>query len=431
MAAAAAGAHAQTPPAAPPSAASVPAPAVAALATPMTLATATSSALATNPSARASGYQFEQAQAKLAQAQAQLRSQITFSSSVGVSNAAVIQPPPGNETFGIFANSINVPLAVGRRNRLAVDQATAQLDAARAQFDAARLTLSAQVSANYYDVLRKQALLLIAQDTEASAQRQLSDARKRFAAGDVPELDVLRAQGPVSTAEAARYAAENAVAIARQTLNATLGRTLDEAVGVAELAAPPVSPAVTLTAARDQARQNNPDVRAALATVHADEIARRVAGLSREPVYGLQASDVRSNDQTGFSRLDNVQATVTIPLSDGGLAKAQAREADAALLQARAQADTAGRTAEATASAAYLNLQSSVRQIAAADTARQIATTAYDKTRQGYESGLFPLSDVLNAQSALTQARIAYTQALYDAAVATVTLNNSLGILPQ
>jgi outer membrane protein TolC len=410
MAAAAAGAHAQTPPAAPPSAASVPAPAVAALATPMTLATATSSALATNPSARASGYQFEQAQAKLAQAQAQLRSQITFSSSVGVSNAAVIQPPPGNETFGIFANSINVPLAVGRRNRLAVDQATAQLDAARAQFDAARLTLSAQVSANYYDVLRKQALLLIAQDTEASAQRQLSDARKRFAAGDVPELDVLRAQGPVSTAEAARYAAENAVAIARQTLNATLGRTL---------------------AARDQARQNNPDVRAALATVHADEIARRVAGLSREPVYGLQASDVRSNDQTGFSRLDNVQATVTIPLSDGGLAKAQAREADAALLQARAQADTAGRTAEATASAAYLNLQSSVRQIAAADTARQIATTAYDKTRQGYESGLFPLSDVLNAQSALTQARIAYTQALYDAAVATVTLNNSLGILPQ
>ena len=45
----------------------------------------------------------------------------------------------------------------------------------------------------------------------------------------------------------------------------------------------------------------------------------------------------------------------------------------------------------------------------------------------GYRNGQFPLSDVLNAQTALTQARIAYRQALYDAAVAISTLTNAIG----
>ena len=83
--------------------------------------------------------------------------------------------------------------------------------------------LAGQVGAAYYDLLRKQALLLIAQDTLTQAQRQLSDAEKRNQAGDVPELDVLRAQVPVASAQAQQFGAENDVAVARQTLNSLTG----------------------------------------------------------------------------------------------------------------------------------------------------------------------------------------------------------------
>ena len=162
------------------------------------------------------------------------------------------------------------------------------------------------------------------------------------------------------------------------------------------------------------------------ATVRADQAALASARLFAEPAFSLQAIDIRSNDQTSFSRVDTVQAAVTVPLSDGGLGRAQVREAEAALSGAQAQEETARRTVLVTVSAAYLTAQSTRSQVAAALVARDVAQISYDKTRLGYENGLFPLSDVLNAQAALRQAQIAYTQALYDAAVALGALNAAL-----
>jgi len=399
---------------------------------PLTLAAATTAALTANPASTSARLQLVQAQARVAQAQAALRSQITLSSSVAGSNGALLPSagPPEHETFGSVVNTVTVPLPLGHKPRLAVQQASEQLAAAQAQLDSARLTLAGQVSAAYYDLLRKQALLQIAKDTADSATRQNTEAQKRFRAGDVPELDVLRTQVPMASAQAGLYQAENAVEVARQTLNGQLGRPLDTPISVAD-ATPPSEPSLTLEAARTKARTSSPEVRAAEANERALTLARRSAGFSREPDYSLQASDTRSSDRTSFWRLDSVQATITMPLSDGGLARAQIKEADAALLAAHAQTETARQTAEVTVSAAYLNVRSSLRQIDAARTAQEIAQTTYDKTVRGYQAGLYPLTDVLTAQSALTQARIAYTQAIYDAATANAALNNALGILPQ
>ena len=52
----------------------------------------------------------------------------------------------------------------------------------------------------------------------------------------------------------------------------------------------------------------------------------------------------------------------------------------------------------------------------------RIAQITFDKTVRGYQNGLFPFINVLNAQNALAQARITYIQAVYDAASATSTL---------
>ena len=272
------------------------------------------------------------------------------------------------------------------------------------------MALAAQVGTAYYDLLRKQALLLIAQDSLTQAQRQLSDADKRNRAGDVPQLDVTRAQAPVVSAQAQQFAAENDVAVARQTLNSLVGQDLDAPLAVAEIT-PGAAGALPLTLeqARARALAYSPDARAAAATIRADQAALASSRLSAEPVFSLQAIDIRSNDQTSFSRLDTVQAAVTVPLSDGGLGRAQVREAEAVLAGAQAQQEAARRTVLVTVSAAYLTAQSTRSQVAAALIARDIAQVGYDKTRLGYENGLFPLSDVLNAQAALRQAQIAYT----------------------
>ena len=199
--------------------------------------------------------------------------------------------------------------------------------------------------------------------------------------------------------------------------------SLDGDLLVADVAAAAPLPPYTLDQARVFAVARSPDVRAADATVRADEAALSAARLYREPTLSLQAIDIRSKDVTSFSREDTLQAAVTLPLSDGGLGREQVREAQAALAGAQAQVTQTRRTVLASVSAAYLTAGSRRRQVAAALATQQIAQETYDKTRLGYQNGLFPLINVLNAQAALTQARIAYTQAVYDAAAAAAGLS--------
>src|SRR5205085_187819 len=112
-------------------------------------------------------------------------------------SAGAAVPPPGtapaHETFYSVQNTLTIPLPIGARPRLAVQQAQAELEAARAQYDGARLTLAQDVGTAYYDLLRRQALLQIAQETLATAQRQLEETQRRLTAGDVAPLDVTRA----------------------------------------------------------------------------------------------------------------------------------------------------------------------------------------------------------------------------------------------
>lgn len=384
----------------------------------LTLNQAVSAALATNPASLAAAQQFAQAQARLGQAQAQRRFQITFNSAVSGSNAAVNQPPPSRETFGTLQNTITVPLPIGRKPSLVIQQTDEQLAAAQAQLRSTRLALAVQVANDYYDLLRKQALLSIAQETLAQAERELSDAQKRNKAGDAAQIDVLQAQVPVANAQASVEKTQNDKAVAMQTLNDVIGRPLDAQVIVADTVDEAPALSYTLSEARSKALQNSPDVRAADATSHAAKMALDAAKLFKEPTVELQAIDVRSSDKTSFSREDSILASITVPLADGGLGKAQVREAEAALNQANEQAKSARRAALIAVSAAYLTAQSARTLVSAAQAAQDVAQITYDKTVKGYQNGLFPLINVLTAQNVLAQARIATVQATYDAASA-------------
>lgn len=372
-----------------------------------------------------------QAQARARQAEAGRRFQITFNSTASLSSAKVYQPPPTAETFGTLQNTLTVPLPLGRRPGLAVTQAQEQQGAALAQLDAATLALAGQAASAYYDVLRKQALLAVARQTLVENQRALGDVGKRSAAGDAAQIDVLQAQVPVASAQAALDGAENDLAVADETLNSLLGRPLDAPLVLADIPPSALALPYTLAQAKQLALTRSPDLRAAEATVRADRAAIEAARLYREPAYSLQAIDIRSKDVTSFQSEDTVQAAVTLPLSDGGLGRAQVQESQAALAGASAQVEVVRRAVVAGVSAAYLTAQSRRRQIDSARTARDIAQITYDKTTLGYRNGLFPLLQVLTARAALTQARIAYTQAVYDAAAASATLSTAFaGAVP-
>src|SRR5205823_4037622 len=116
-----------------------------------------------------------------------------------------------------------------------------------------------------------------------------------------------------------------------QALNSLMSQPLDAPLTAAEVSFAATPLPSSLEEVRSLALQYSPPIRAADATVRANEAALRSAHRWREPTVSLQAFDLRSSDKTGFSREDTVQAAVAFPLSDGGLGRAKAREAAAAL----------------------------------------------------------------------------------------------------
>ncbi len=403
-----------------------PAPAQTAGGDALTLSQATTLALGVSPSVAIATQGLAQARARAGQAQAQRGFQITFNSTASVSNGAIYQGPPTQETFGSLQNTLTVPLPFGPRLSALSRQAQSQTEAAEAALAAAQLAAAGQAQTAYFGLLKQGALLRNARENATQAQSALEVARKRYKDGVAPQLDVLKAQVPAVTAEAAVAQAESQVTVSTQTLNSLLGRPLESEGEIADVAASPLL-TLTLAEARRRAVAASADVRAAEAGVRAAEAGLAASRLTRVPDLSLQASDTRSRDVTGFSRLDTIQASITVPLSDGGLARAQIAEQQAALLSARTSLLQAQQTAALTASSAYVAAQGSLAQITPTQTAVDIAQITLIKTREGYREGLNPIVDVLNAQLALNQARIAHAQAVYDAAAASATLSRALG----
>ncbi len=367
-----------------------------------------------------------QARARVGQAQAQRRFQISFNSSASVANGDVYQPPPTSETFGALQNTITIPLPVGPKLGAQELQAQDLYTASEAQMAAAQVDAAASAQNAYFDLLKQQALLGIAQENENQAQTELDAAKKRYADGAGSQLDILKAQVPLVTAQGSVLQAQNTVQVSQQTLNNQLQRNLDGPLQVEDISdVPQIS--VSLDEARRQAVANSADVRAAQANLEAAQAALRAAKLSRSPDLLLQASDARSKDVTSFSRLDTIGISVTVPLSDGGLVREQINEAQAALDAAQTALLQAQQTAELNAGTAFLTAQGALAQVGPTQQAADIAKTTLDKTNEGYLAGLNPIFDVLNAQLALNQARIAHAQALYDAASAVAALNRAMG----
>ena len=396
----------------------------------LTLKDIISQTLMSNPASLASGEQLRQAESAVRAAQAQQHFQLSFNSAAGVSNADVIQPPPSRETFGAIQNTLTIPLLIGPKAADNVNEATGSLSAAQASYRSSELALAGKAASAYFDLLKKRDLASVTQENLDTANQELKDAQQRNNAGDIPELDVLQAQVPVSSDQATFLQAQADAEVAQETLNDLLGRPLDAPLAVVDETGAQQSPNYSIEDARTRALAASADVSAAVAQVSSDEAARDAAKRFADPAVSLQAIDLRSRDVTSFSREDTLQASVTLPIDDGGLGKATVDSAAEALEQARREVEMARRATLTSVSSAYITVQSSLAEVAATAEAQEIAQKTYDKTRLGYENGLYPLVDAITAENALAQARSAAVESLYDAASARYILDSTVNGYP-
>jgi NodT family efflux transporter outer membrane factor (OMF) lipoprotein len=298
------------------------------------------------------------------------------------------------------------------KNRAALDAALGQTHAAQADTQAARILLASQVARSYFQLLRINEQLTVAQRTLAQREETLRLVRDRVNAGLDTRLELRQSEGSLPEARLQIEILQEQAALTRNALAALTGQQdvalateLPTLTAIKTIAVSPVIPADLLgrradvAAARWRVEAGTQDVASARALFYPNVNLVAFAGFSS---IGLDRLLDSGSQQWG------VGPAVRLPLFDGGRLRANLRgraaDLDAAIESYNATVIDAVRdVADQIASAQSLTRQQT-EQVAA----QQAAESAYEIAVQRYQAGLGNYLNVLSAETAvLNQRRLA------------------------
>jgi outer membrane protein TolC len=185
---------------------------------------------------------------------------------------------------------------------------------------AAGVTLVSDVTSQYLNTLRAEAVVGVAVQQVTRDTAFLNLARARQQVGQASLIDVLQAQTAMATAQVQLLQAQEAASQAKIELVRRLGLPLDANVDAIQLTEPfpLVEPAFDLNTLRGLATQSNPTIRSLQEQQRADHISTRAARLDRLPTFSI------STGLSGYTQ----QFTNESILLNNRLFSAQAAEAN-------------------------------------------------------------------------------------------------------
>ena len=335
--------------------------------------------------------------------------------------------PPTTGQFGysearITAESplLNISLLDRYRQQKALETASAL-----ATKDARDVVVFA-VGAAYFQVVASQARVQTAQAALASAaelDRQVNDQYKSEVS---PEIDTLRADVEMHTAEQRLADAQNDLEKDKLTLDRITGIPLDQAwIPSGDYG---YLPLLTDASAPADTRAVRFDVASAKATVAASQLRLRAARAERLPEISFHASYGGGGvNPANYNRVDEITGNVSVPLFTSGRIRSDVHAAQSDLLQRRAElSDLEGRAAYDVRTA-ELDAKASESGVKVAAENRTLAERALAQSQDRYTNGVTNYLEVLQAQEAVVAADENYIASLFSFNVAKVSLARALG----
>jgi outer membrane protein TolC len=271
----------------------------------------------------------------------------------------------------------------------------------------------------------------VAQDAVKTAEAVRARADSMYQSGMIVESDKLAAQVFLARMREMLLQAQNNVALSRANLNFEMGVPVDsplEIVGNLKELQFQAEPQDSLFAT---ALQQRPDY---LQTVLMQDIARKNVSIARSeflPQAGLFGS-WEADSQTFTQRAGSnwmIGARLHFNLFKGGADKAQLAEAKVNLERSRAVNNLASSAVKLQIKQASQELETTRQRIEVMRSAIAQAEEGLRIVQNRYGAGLTTITDLLRAQTDLTQARTAYYQAIYDHRTAKANIELASGTL--
>lgn len=304
-------------------------------------------------------------------------------------------------------------------SRSGVAAADADVRASSGSLADTRVSVAAEVAVAYMQLRGFQARLAIAHENLATQEQTLQLTQWRAQAGLTTSLEVEQARTSAEQTRAQIPALETSIA---QTLN-SLAVLAGQAPGalppvLAEPAPLPAAPADLALAIPAETLRQRPDIRVAeqqvvAAAARVDQAsAERLPSFELSGTLGLSALTVAGLAE-GDALLRSVLAGVSLPVYDGGRARAQESVQQAALDEAQENYRAAVLTALQDIEDALVALRKAHEQLAARQRAAAAARNAALLANNRYASGLIDFQTVLDTQRTqlIAQEGVAGTEA--------------------
>ena len=355
-----------------------------------------------------------------------------------------VSPDPITVSRSYFDNfnlrlGLQQPLFTGFRLEAGARSARLLEAAAGRDLEKDRAEFVFAVKSAYWGLARAREFEKAIDETLRQVSEHLKDVRAFFDQGLLTRNEVLRAELELSNAEIMKIDARDAAEVALTALTSLVGLPLDADV---ELTTSPESQAARLPAPADaedaspveRALANRPEIRSADLRVEASEWGVKAARSGFYPQVFLAGNYyyLRPNPRflpalDAFKGTWDLSVSVSFDLWDWGQTRSRAEQAKARLAQARDARRLLEDQAVLEVTQSRLAVDRAGEKVLVADQAVGLAEENFRVSRERFRQGVALNADVLDAEVALLQARLARTRALIDLAVGRARLEKALG----
>ncbi|MBR0950785.1 TolC family outer membrane protein [Bradyrhizobium canariense] len=328
--------------------------------------------------------------------------------------------------------TVNQTLYNGNQTANRTRAAESQVSGSREALRVLEQTVLLQAATSYMDYLRDAATLEVQRSNVRVLEQTLKQTRDRFNVGEVTRTDVAQSEAQLAAGKTQALTAESNLTTTRANFRRIIG---NEPTNLA-----PGSPVdrflpATLASAVGLSLVENPNVTASMFGIDVNYLQVKINEGALLPTVSLQAAVSTSYQQTlNVFRTNTASAiaTASIPIYQGGAEYSLIRQSKENLAQQRLNLETTRDQTRANVVQAWGQLEAGKAQVKSAQAQVAASEIALNGVREEAKAGQRTTLDVLNAQQALVNARVALVTAQHDRVVASYSVLNAVGRLaPQ
>jgi outer membrane protein TolC len=317
-------------------------------------------------------------------------------------------------------------------------RASAAAAAARARAEIASRGLVVTVVQSYFAVLAAQSKSELAQKTASEGEQFFKLTQDLERGGEVAHSDVIKAELQMHDRQRQLQESQLALVNARLDLAVLLFPNFNDNFALADdLHADVALP--TLAEVQQQAARDNPDVRAALETVHEaghDVTAARAGylpSLTLDYFYGIDAAQFAANSIIDGRRFQNLgssaAATLNIPVWNWGATQSHVKQAELRRTQAQRELSLAQRKLLAEIRSSYAEAETARNELSDLARSAELAAESLRLTTLRYKGGEATVLEVVDAQTSFATANSGYQDGALRYRVALANLQTLTGVL--